>query len=199
MANTVKAKAQITVEKADAALYDALVKARNVEADAEVKGAQLRADAVNVRIDAGRSAGEDTGETKDAIGKIFEKAVAENVLKEKSASDYMRGVSFALERGVRWSASMHGKEQQVKALMDAGKKIPKALQEAADKEMAKRTAAREAKYGKTNIVNKEGILKGLAKQLADARTLGDNEWATYILDAIIVRNPEFKEPTADAK
>jgi hypothetical protein len=199
MTNTVKAKAQITVEKADAALYDALVKARNVEADAEVKGAELRANAVNVRIDAGRSAGEDTGETKDAIGKIFEKAVAENVLKEKSASDYMRGVSFALERGVRWSASMHGKEQQVKALMDAGKKIPKALQEAADKEMAKRTAAREAKHGKTHEASKETIVKALTRAYTDAVALGKTGWAHHIREAIQTEVPEWTPPTADAK
>jgi hypothetical protein len=191
-------KATVTkYTKALDALLSSLAHAHEVEQAGKAKAAQLRSEAVNFTIDAGRAAGKDTGDIKDDVSAVFEKAVELGHLVEKSAKDYMRGVAFALERSVMWNASLHGNPARVKALQDAGKSIPKSLQAAAEKEAAKAEAAREAKHGKTHVASVETVIKALAKALADARTLGKGELAADILDVIHSVKPDFVEPKAE--
>ena len=191
-------KATVTkYTKALDALLSSLAHANEVEQAGKAKASQLRSEAVNFTIDAGRAAGKDTGDIKDDVSAVFEKAVELGHLVEKSAKDYLRGVAFALERSVMWNASLHGNPARVKALQDAGKPIPKSLQAAAEKEAAKAEAAREAKHGKTHVASVETVTKALAKALADARTLGKGELAADILDVIHSVKPDFVEPKAE--
>jgi len=150
-------------------------------------------------LETGAKAGTPSAEMSEKAEELAEAHMA-NFRAPKTVKMYLAAFRWAAGRGIqKWTTGLITTEGKIQSLTDAGKKVPKDLELKYKKVLENQAVARDAKQSKTSIVNKEGILKGLAKQLADARTLGDNEWATYILDAIIVRNPEFKEPTVDAK
>jgi len=182
-------------EKAKESALQALHAAHDVEESGRTKAAEMRGMAINTLIDKGRAAGADTGAIKDDVRGIFDRAAEAGYLAEKSAKLYMRGLAFALDRGVMWNASLHGTEARVKALQDAGKPIPKDLQEAAAKMEEKEAQAREARQPVGDTV--DTALAKTVKVLAIWRTLGKSDVASYILDAIHSIKPEFTEPKAD--
>lgn len=186
---------EIAIAKLDAtihAVHDNIVQSR-------AKHAEQFKTAINYAIDAGKASKLEAGEIRDSIVKLFDDSVAANLIEKSTARAYMTGLRFALDRGILWNPALHSAEGQIQALKDAGKKIPDALAKKAAEMDEKAAAKRDAKNGKTHVASKETIIKSLAKALADARTIGDNEWAADILDCIHAKMPEWKEPTADAK
>jgi len=198
MTNTKATKVSAAIvkayEKAKDATLQALHAAHDVEQAGAAKASELRTVAINVLIDKGRAAGAESGTIKDDVAAIFEKAVEAEYLADKSAKLYLRGVAFALERGVMWNASLHGTEARVKALQEAGKSIPKDLQEAAAKLDAK---TRDAKHGKPVVANVENTVKLLAKAYEMAVLIGKAGWAVHIKETIQAEKPEWTPPTAD--
>ena len=180
-----------------AKLGDQLHAAAEVVKVAAGKAGEIRKVAINLVIDAGRQADLDLAEIREAIEEKFKAAVEAGDLEAASVRSYMGGVRFALERRVPWSASLHGAEAQVQALLDAGKSVPKSLQAKAKEMEEKAAAKRDAKQGKVYVASLETVVKHLAKALADARTLGKGELAADILDVIHSVNPEFTEPKAE--
>lgn len=176
---------------------EALHVARIEEDASRVRIEGLRTTAITTAIDKLRAAGIIAFEIKEAMGSIIDAAVEAGDLQVASVRPYKSGIGFAVDACVPWNSALASKEGRVKALLAAGRDIPKSLQEAADKlaekEAAKQDAKRDAKSSKTSVASRETVLAYLAKALADARTLGMIQ-ACDILDAIHAIDPAYTEP-----
>ena len=176
---------------------EALHIARIEEDASRVRIEGLRTTAITTAIDKLRAAGIIAFEIKEAMGSIIDAAVEAGDLQVASVRPYKSGIGFAVDACVPWNSSLASKEGRVKALLAAGRDIPKSLQEAADKlaekEAAKQDAKRGAKQGEAAVASRETVLAYLAKALADARTLGMIQ-ACDILDAIHAIDPTYTEP-----
>lgn len=205
MVSTATAKAAALVAKAESTAAERIAadvasrlhEAAEVQRAGEKKADGLRATAYNMAIDAGRVAGLDAGEIKDLLTDVTDNAVEAGDLSESTGKAYKNGLAFAIERHVPWASNLHSTEAKAQALLDAGKKIPKALEAAVKKLAEKELAKREAKQSKNPGASLETVVKHLAKALADARTIGRGELCADILDVIHSVKPEFTEPKAD--
>jgi hypothetical protein len=150
--------------------------------------------AINLAVDAGKAGKMEMGDIRDAIVGVFEKHVADGHIEKATARAYLTGLRFALDRGVMWSTDLHSTEGQVRALTDANKTVPKALAEKAEMAAAK-AAAKGAKQPVGDTV--DTAMAKTIKLLAIWRTLGKNDVAACILDAIHMVNPGFTEPKAE--
>lgn len=195
-AAAIVAKAEQTAaERIAAEVQQRMHDAAEVERIAGKKAEGMRAEAINMGLDAMRAAGLDAGEIKDKFADIFGGLVEAGDLSESTAKAYKNGVSFAVDRHIPWASNLHSTDGKVSALQAAGKKIPTALQKAFDEAVAKKQE-RAAKAVTTLKASREGVVKKLAAALVDARALGMVE-AGDILSAILAINPLFVEPKAD--
>ena len=187
-----RVKEQVRIEA-----LEALHVARIEEDASRVRIEGLRATALTTAIDQLRAAGVIAFEIKEALGGIIDAAAAAGDLSDASVRPYKSGIGFAVDACVPWSSALASKEGRVRALLAAGRDIPKSLQEAAaalaKKEDAKQDAKRGAKQGKGAVASRETVIAYLAKALADARTLGMIQ-ACDILDAIHAIDPAYIEP-----
>lgn len=206
-AQTAKAAAIVARAEATAAeriltvTLDQIHTAAEVERAAGKKADGIRATAFTTAIDAAREAGLDTGEVKDLMAEIVDRAVETGDIAKSTGRLYKMGLTFSIERHVPWTSTMHDPKEKVRALTLAKKAIPKALQAAAEKvaaeEAAKEAAKREAKNSKGHVASLETVVKALAKALADSRALGRVELSADILDVIHSIKPDFVEPKAN--
>jgi len=146
---------------------------------------------INYAVDAGVACKMQVAEIRDGIVAVFDKHVAEGHIEKSTARAYMTGLRFALDRGVMWNPSLHGAEGQIQALKDANKKIPESLAKKAAELEEKAAAKREAKQPIGDTID-TAMVKTI-KLLATWRTLGKNDVAACILDAIHTINPSFTE------
>ena len=184
-------------EQVRIAALEALHVARIEEDASRVRIDGLRVTALTTAIDQLRAAGIIALEIKEALGGIIDAAAEAGDLSDASVRPYKSGIGFAIDACVPWNSSLASTEGRVKALLAAGRDIPKSLQAAADKlaekEDAKQDAKRDAKSSKTSVASRETVIAYLAKALADARTLGMIQ-ACDILDAIDAIDPTYTEP-----
>lgn len=184
-------------EQVRIAALEALHVARIEEDASRVRIEGLRATALTTAIDQLRAAGIIAFEIKEALNAIIDAAVEAGDLSDASVRPYKSGIGFAIDACVPWNSALASKEGRVRALLSAGRDIPKSLQEAAaalaKKEDAKQDAKRGAKQGKGAVASRETVIAYLAKALADARTLGMPQ-ACDILDAIHAIDPAYIEP-----
>jgi hypothetical protein len=179
-------------ESAIAKLETAIVSAHDALNTTRAKIAESFKGAINLAIDSGKACKMETGDIRDAIVGVFDKHVADGHIEKSTARAYLTGLRFALDRGVMWAPDLHSTEGQVRALNDANKPIPKALAEKAEKAEAKKKDAQQPVGDTVDTAMTKTI-----KILAVWRTLGKNDVASYILDAIHMVNPGFTEPKAD--
>ena len=187
-------------EQVRIAALEALHIARIEEDASRVRIEGLRTTAITTAIDQLRTAGIIAFEIKEALGGIIDAAAAAGDLSDASVRPYRTGIGFAVDACVPWNSSLAGTEGRVKALLAAGRSIPKSLQEAADK-LAKKEASKKAKKGakkgakssKTSVASRETVLTYLRQALTDARALGMPQ-ALDILDAIHAIDPTYTEP-----
>lgn len=202
-AQTAKAAAIVARAEATAAeriltvTLDQIHTAAEVERAAGKKADGIRATAFTTAIDAAREAGLDTGEVKDLMAEIVDRAVETGDIAKSTGRLYKMGLTFSIERHVPWTSTMHDPKEKVRALTLAKKAIPKALQAAAEKVAAEEAAKREAKSSKGHVASLETVVKSLAKALADARAIGRVELSADILDVIHSIEPGFVEPKAN--
>jgi hypothetical protein len=181
-------------ESAIAKLGATIVSAHDTLNTTRAKIAEAFKGAINLAIDSGKACKMETGDIRDAIVAVFDRHVDDGHIEKSTARAYMTGLRFALDRGVMWAPDLHSTDGQVRALNDAGKAVPKALAEKAEKAEAKK---REAQHSKGHVASIDSIVKALAKALADARTLGKGELGADILDVIHSVKPDYTEPKAD--
>lgn len=175
------------------ALLNSLAHAHSVEESARNTAGAERTQAVNACIDSMAANKARAADITEAITGAFDTAVTNGWLLEKTAKDYLRGVTFALANAVPWSPSLHGLEFQVKALNEAGHPIPKALAKKAQ-EMADKAAAKQSRGARQAGASLEHVKATLVKALAEARELtGEAMLAAAILDCITERFKDFKE------
>lgn len=197
-AAAIVAKAEETAaERIAAETLARIHEAAEVERAAIKKGDGIRAAAFTTAIDAAREAGLDTGEVKDLMAEIVDRAVETGDIAKSTGRLYKMGLTFSIERHVPWTSTMHDPKEKVRALTLAKKAIPKALQAAAEKVAAEEAAKREAKTSKGHVASLETVVKSLAKALADSRALGRVELSADILDVIHSIKPDFVEPKAN--
>ena len=202
-AQTAKAAAIVARAEATAAeriltvTLDQIHTAAEVERAAGKKADGIRATAFTTAIDAAREAGLDTGEVKDLMAEIVDRAVETGDIAKSTGRLYKMGLTFSIERHVPWTSTMHDPKEKVRALTLAKKAIPKALQAAAEKVAAEEAAKREAKNSKGHVASLETVVKSLAKALADSRAIGRVELSADILDVIHSIEPGFVEPKAN--
>ena len=202
-AQTAKAAAIVARAEATAAeriltvTLDQIHTAAEVERAAGKKADGIRATAFTTAIDAAREAGLDTGEVKDLMAEIVDRAVETGDIAKSTGRLYKMGLTFSIERHVPWTSTMHDPKEKVRALTLAKKAIPKALQAAAEKVAAEEAAKREAKGSKGHVASLETVVKALAKALADSRAIGRVELSADILDVIHSIEPGFVEPKAN--
>ena len=182
-------------ESAIAKLGATIVSAHDTLNTTRAKIAEQFKVSINFAIDAGKASKLEAGDIRDAIVGVFDKHVADGHIEKSTARAYMTGLRFALDRGVMWAPDLHSTEGQLRALTDAGKAVPKALAEKAEMAAAKAAEKREAKQPVGDTI--DTALAKTIKLLATWRTLGKNDVASYILDAIHMVNPGFTEPKAD--
>ena len=215
---------QTAAERVAAEIVQKMHDAAEIERAAGQKAEGLRAEGINLGIDALRAAGMDSGEIDDTIGDALDRAQEAGDLTESTVKSYKAGLKFALARHVPWTtnmASLPGKfaaldnagkkipapllkqgAETVKRLLEADKPIPAALQPHYAKQIADykqgllEAGTRDAKQSKAHVASKDTILKHLAAALLDARTLGMVQ-AADILTAILSIDPLFTEPKAD--
>jgi hypothetical protein len=202
-AQTAKAAAIMARAEATAAeriltvTLDQIHTAAEVERAAGKKADGIRATAFTTAIDAAREAGLDTGEVKDLMAEIVDRAVETGDIAKSTGRLYKMGLTFSIERHVPWTSTMHDPKEKVRALTLAKKAIPKALQAAAEKVAAEEAAKREAKNSKGHVASLDTVVKSLAKALADSRAIGRVELSADILDVIHSIEPGFVEPKAN--
>jgi hypothetical protein len=146
---------------------------------------------INYAIDAGKASKLEAGDIRDGIVGVFDKHVGDGHIEKSTARAYMTGLRFALDRGVMWNPSLHSAEGQIQSLKDAGKKIPESLAKKAAELEEKAAAKREAKQPVGDTI--DTAMSKTIKLLATWRTLGKNDVAACILDAIHTINPSFTE------
>lgn len=173
---------------------EALHVARIEEDESRVRVEGLRATAITTAIDQLRAAGIIAFEIKEAIGGIIDAAAAAGDLSEASVRPYKSGIGFAIDAAVPWNSSLASAEGRVKALLAAGRDIPKSLQAAEEKLAGKEAAKRDAKVSKATVASRETVKSHLVKALIDARALGLT-LAGEILGLIHELDPTFTEPT----
>jgi hypothetical protein len=183
-----------TTKKFDAALAKleaTIVSSHETLNTARAKIAEQFKVSINFAIDAGKASKLEAGDIRDGIVAVIEKHVAEGHIEKSTARAYMTGLRFALDRGVMWNPSLHGAEGQIQALKDANKKIPESLAKKAAELEEKAAAKREAKQPIGDTI--DTAMAKTIKLLATWRTLGKNDVAACILDAIHTINPSFTE------
>lgn len=184
-------------EQVRIAALEALHVARIEEDASRVRIEGLRTTALTTAIDQLRAAGIIAFEIKEALGGIIDAAATAGDLSDASVRPYKSGIGFAIDACVPWNSSLASKEGRVKALLAAGRDIPKSLQAAADKlaekEAAKQDAKRDAKSSKTSAASRDTVKSHLVEALIDARALGMS-LAGEILGLIHAIDPAYTEP-----
>jgi hypothetical protein len=192
---TAIAIAELTFEQAKGVVLNTAHAVHDMEVKLKSEVAAMFKDSINKALDAARREGADRGTVVDGMEETFADAVKNGWMASSSARCYMTGLRFAWDRGVAWEAGMHSTEVQIRALRDAGKKLPKSLEEKAKALDAQATEKRDAKLPKGPT--KDSVCKQLAKAWIDATALGCVGWATHIREAIQAEFPEWAPPAAD--
>jgi hypothetical protein len=186
---------KISFENALGKIQVCIVAAHEARTTLEKKSASEFTVAINFAIDAGKKEGKTNAEIKEGVRDLFAAEVDAGRFEKSTARTYGSGIIFALDHGVLWSPDLHSTDGQVKALTDAGKKIPKAV---ADR-VTKATAKREAKHGPVAQASVENTVKLLSKAYDMAVLIGKAGWAVHIKEAIQAEKPEWTPPTAEGK
>jgi len=186
---------KISFENALQRFEKSILSVIGIEQKAEAATSSTWTEAFTLLLVSGKENGTPAGEMGDQCETLVETHLA-NFKAPKTVKMYVTAFKWAAGRGLlSWSTSLTSTEGKIKALTDAGKKIPKDLVERAEKESAKR----EAKHGPVAQANVENTVKLLSKAYDMAVLIGKAGWAVHIKEAIQAEKPDWTPPTAEGK